>query len=293
MSFIKIVPNHWHPTDFDLSNVSLDASISHITKTICLLESRCDNYAEYLRAIFRDREKTWNAGIDRWNFEECQHGVILRALSESVDKEFLFKASMSKYESMVSYHEPTGESVRGSVGAEMVSRCVVEALASTLYRVLADATEDPAGRAVYSTLAKDEARHFGMFLKMLNAEAMNVRGLGFWTRCGYALRRMLELEDSQIMVASYVVAERSNASIQLRREANWYLGQLYKLYRWKHLRYATQMLLHAVGLRRVRTLTVLCTFALWLGIKMRWVCAIVCSRLASPKQAPVLLAADR
>lgn len=132
---------------------------------------------------------------------------------------------MSKYEEIVSYHDPTGESVRGSVAAEMVSRCVVEALASTLYRVLADAIDDPSGTNVYSALAQDEARHFGMFLKMLDTES-KIKNVGLLTRTKFALQRMLELEDSQIIVASCVVAGRSEQKIRLRREANVYLSNL-------------------------------------------------------------------
>lgn len=181
MNFINPVSNHWQPEDFNLSHSVLSPSILHITETVCLLESRCDDYADYLRAIFRDRESRWNIAIDQWNTEECQHGVMLRRLSESVDSSFDFPNSISHYEGIVTYHAPTGESVRGSVAAEMVSRCVVEALASTLYRVLADATTDPSGTNVYSALAQDEARHFGMFLKMLETESEN-QNVGFYTR---------------------------------------------------------------------------------------------------------------
>lgn len=198
-TFIKPAPNHWKPDDFDLSNVRLEASLLHITKTICLLESRCDDYAEYLQAILRDRDASWTSAISRWNFEECQHGVVLRAMCEGQDDRFEFDSSMSKYEALVSYHAPTGESVRGSVAAEMVSRCVVEALASTLYRVLADTAADHSVKAVYSALAQDEARHYGMFLKMLNTEAIGNPKIGLFARTWLALRRMLELEDAQIM----------------------------------------------------------------------------------------------
>ena len=79
-TFIRQSPNHWKPDDFDLSNVNLAESLLHITKTICLLESRCDDYAEYLQAILRDRSDAWTSAISRWNFEECQHGVTLRAV---------------------------------------------------------------------------------------------------------------------------------------------------------------------------------------------------------------------
>ena len=268
-TFIRASSNHWKPDDFDLSNVRLGDSLLHITKTICLLESRCDDYAEYLQAIIRDRSEAWTSAISRWNFEECQHGVTLRAVCEAGDHDFDFDLCMSKYESLVSYHAPTGESVRGSVAAEMVSRCVVEALASTLYRVLADSTLDRNASAVYSALAQDEARHYGMFLKMLNVEAKKNPRIGILARCRFALQRMIELEDAQIMLASCVVAGRANNSIFRRREANWYLSRLYRFYRWGHLRYAVRMLLPTIDLRvtPVRAWTV--TMAMWSAIRIR------------------------
>src|SRR5207253_1485814 len=100
-------------------------------------------------------------------------------------------------------------------------------------------------------------------------EAEAVGGLGRLARCAHALRRMIALEDSQIMVASCVVAGRAEGPIQCRREANWYLHRLYGLYGWGHLRYAVQMLLRTVKLRPTRPVAFLCTLSLWLGIKLR------------------------
>lgn len=282
-TFITPSPNHWKPDDFDLANVRLSGSLLHITKTICLLESRCDDYAEYLQAIFRDRDEAWTSAISRWNFEECQHGVTLRAVCEAGDQDFDFDDCMSKYESLVSYHAPTGDSVRGSVSAEMVSRCVVEALASTLYRVLADSTLDRNASTVYSALAQDEARHYGMFLKMLNAEAKANPKIGVLARCRFALQRMIEFEDAQIMLASCVVAGRANETIDRRREANWYLSKLYRNYRWRHLRYAVRMLLRTLDLRATPVLVWTATMALWSALRIRSVAAHLASFVAPPR----------
>ncbi|NCJ08336.1 hypothetical protein GS597_17850 [Synechococcales cyanobacterium C] len=285
-AFIKPLPNHWKPDDFNLATISIDSSLLHITKTICLLESRCDNYAGYLQAIFRNRSENWKLAIHQWNIEECQHGVVLRRICELSDRGFIFNHSMAQYESLVSYHAPTGESVRGSVAAEMVSRCVVEALATTLYRVLADATADHKVRAVYSALAQDEARHYGMFLKMLNAEIRENSSIDFRARFSFALRRILELEDAQIMIASCVVAERGQGVIKGRREANWYLAKLYRLYRWEHLHYAVRMLLRVVGIRATDPIVWSATVLAWLAVKLRLVLAIVANFVVTPIQWP-------
>ena len=65
--------------------------------------------------------------------------------------------------------------MRGSVADELVARCVVEALASTFYRVLRDACADALGRRLLATLSQDEARHYGMFAAML--QRGDVKGL--------------------------------------------------------------------------------------------------------------------
>ena len=268
-TFIRLSPNHWKPDDFDLSNVNLGESLLHITKTICLLESRCDDYAECLQAILRDCSDAWTSAISRWNFEECQHGVTLRAVCEAGDRDFDFDLCMSRYDSLVSFHAPTGEWVRGSVAAEMVSRCVVEALASTLYRVLADSTLDCNASAVYSALAQDEARHYGMFLKMVNVEGERNPRIAILARFRFALRRIIELEDSQIMLASCVVAGRANNSIFQRREANWYLSRLYRFYRRHHLQYAVRMLLRIIDLRPTPFRVWVVTNVTWSAIRIR------------------------
>jgi len=276
-TFIRSSPNHWKPDDFDLSSVRLTEPLLHITKTICLLESRCDDYAKYLQAIFRGRTEDWTSAISRWNFEECQHGAVLRAVCEAGDHKFDFDYCMSRYEFLVSYHAPTGEPVRGSVVAEMVSRCVVEALASTLYRVLADSSLDRNTSAVYSALARDEAKHYGMFLKMLNAEAKENPRIGVLSKCRFALQRMIELEDAQIMHASSVVAGRADGTIFRRREANWLLSRLYRYYRWGHIRYAARMLLRTIDLRATPVPVWTATMAIWLAIRIRWLWAKLAS----------------
>jgi hypothetical protein len=293
-TFLKPLSRHWNPEDFILPEIILNDPVRHVAKTVCLLESRCDDYADYLRAVFSERDGAWKAAVDHWNEEECQHGELLRRMSESVDSTFHFEEFMSRYQSLVSYHEPTGTSVRGSVGAELVSRCVVEALASTLYRVLADHCESPECKKVFSALAQDEARHFGMFLKMLNEECSASGRLGFFARSYHAVRRMMDLEDGQIMTASFIVGRRGTSPMHLQREANWYLGRLYALYRWKHLRYAARMLIQAVRLKPNRVLTLLATSVLWLGIALRGAWARLPTRWApegsehqSPQGEPV------
>lgn len=202
MAFLQTSSKPWFPNDFKLASTKeycIAPDIAHIVKTTSLLESRADQYSDYLRAVFTGRDRKWLSAIDQWNSEERQHGVVLRLLCEALPSDYDFESLMKEYTDRVPYHAVDGQSVRGSVAAELVARCFVEASASTFYRVLADATTDKTHRAIFITLSKDEARHFGMFTTMLMAEETHNQQLSLWQKIKAVGSRLFELEDAQIM----------------------------------------------------------------------------------------------
>ncbi|MBX2864162.1 MAG: ferritin-like domain-containing protein [Leptolyngbyaceae cyanobacterium MAG.088] len=283
MAFLPTCPNPWRPTDFNLSRTkeySIEPDIAHIVKTTSLLESRADQYSDYLRAVFKGRDRTWMSAIDQWNSEEHQHGVVLRRLCEALPSDYDFESFMAEYTENVPYHDVDGQSVRGSVAAELVARCFVEASASTFYRVLADATTDKTHRAVFITLSKDEARHFGMFETMLAAEETQHQQLSLWQKIKAVSSRLFELEDAQIMGASAIVAGRSLAKkLVLRGESNRYLGYLYRHYRWKHVVYLVRLLLKTIGVKRSNVLVKCLSALFFMALKLRWLLATIANRL--------------
>lgn len=115
---------------------------------------------------------------------------------------------------------------------------------------------------------------------MLNAEAKGNPRIGVLARCRFALERMIELEDAQIMLASCVVAGRADDNIFRRREANWYLSRLYRFYRWGHLRYAVRMLLRTIDWRATPVLVWTVTMAMWSAIRIRSLMANLASFVA-------------
>jgi hypothetical protein len=108
-----------------------------------------------------------------------------------------------------------------------------------------------------------------MFYRMLRAEAEVNPRIGVLGRFRFAMQRVLEIEDAQIMLASCVAGGRTNRTFSLRSEANRYLASLYPLYRWNHVRYAVRMLLRTVALRPTPGLVRSVTAAMWLAIKLR------------------------
>lgn len=290
MAHLKTPPGHWRPSDFGFAAADgprAPGPVLHIARTVALLESRADQYAAYLHALLDGRGPDWAEALARWNAEEAQHGVVLRRLCEAADAGFRFDDCMAAYRRSVAYHACDGRSVRGSVAAELVARCVVEALASSLYRVLADASADPRQRAVFDALARDEARHFGMFRSMLREEEAAGRRLGTLPRLAVMLRRLLALEDAQIMHASFAAAGRPGGTFRARQEAHRYLALLYGHYRWRHVLYAGRMLLSAFARPRPPAVTLACAGALFLALKGRWLWALL-RRPRSGRDVPAL-----
>lgn len=271
MSLLKPAARPLRTTDFAWSQVlpaGYDAALLHILRTTALVESRADQYADYLRAVFAARGSEWRQAVDGWNHEEREHGVVLRRLCEAAGGDFGFDAALQAYLDGVDYHACDGVSVRGSIAGELVARCVVEALASTFYRVLRDRCADPLGRAVLHAVSQDEARHYGMFLAMLQAEQARAP-LSLWQRLRVGLGRMLELSDDQIMFASWLVDADSAPRYARTAAARRYNADLYPHYRFSHLHYAARLLCPALFGLRHDGLSRVFAAGLWLGVRMR------------------------
>jgi rubrerythrin len=271
MSFLKAAARPWRATDFNYSRVvppQFDAELLHILRTTALVESRADQYGDYLRAVFATRGAAWREAIDSWNREEAEHGRALRRLCETAGPPFAFDRHMRAYLDGVAYHDCDGRSVRGSVAGELVARCIVEALASTFYRVLRDSCRDATGRAVLHTLALDEARHYGMFHAMLQAETAQ-SPLSRWRRLRVGLSRMLELSDDQIMFAAWLVDADAPPRYRRAQTARRYQAALYHRYRFEHLYFAARLICPVLFGSRSDALGRLFAAGLWAGLRVR------------------------
>ena len=272
MSFLKAALLPVRLTDFEMHEAPelvADSGLMAILKTTALVESRADKYAEYLHAVFQERDDRWREAIERWNSEERLHGVLLHKLAEAADPAFDFDAAMRCYEASVPYHVCDGRSVRGSIAGELVARCVVEALASTFYRALRESLAPRMPAAAFAALARDEARHYGMFAAMLREEQKGPAALGRWRRCWTGLRRMTELGDQQIIGAYVAVAATKGI-----REPNWlssqrYAAALYPRYRWDQLLYASRLICPVLFDRRDPLTITLFALALRTGVAIK------------------------
>jgi len=175
---------------------------------------------------------------------------------------------MDAYLDGVAYHDCDGHSVRGSIAGELVARCIVEALASTFYRVLRDACRDETGRQILHTLALDEARHYGMFRALLDAECAQ-RKLTLRQRLRTGLGRMLELSDDQIMFAAWLVDTAADPHYRRKTVARRYQTALYPRYCYAHLWFAARLICPVLFGRRSEPLNRSFAVLLWLGVRLR------------------------
>lgn len=271
MPFLKPAARPWQATDFAWSRVApeqLDAGLLHILRTTALVESRADHYGDYLRAVFAIRGAEWRDAIDTWNREEREHGRALRRLCEAAAGGFAFDRLMQAYLAGVDYHPADGVSVRGSIAGELIARCIVEALASTFYRVLRDSCADATGRAVLHTLALDEARHYGMFAALLDDECQRTR-VTLWQRLRVGIGRMRELGDDQILFAAWLVDPDASPRYRRRTTAVRYDAALYPRYRYEHLQFAARLISPVLFGTRNAWLARVFGAVLWCGVRWR------------------------
>ncbi len=224
--------------------MTLKPHVLHLVRTACLVESRSEQYSGYLAAVFARRG--WGDTFARWGDEERTHGEALRAWLAQEDPAFDFEASMARYLAGVRYHAQDGTSVYGSEQGELVARCFVEAMAASYYQAVGGgAAGAPSLQALCRRLAADEARHFTMFRRLLEA-VRREEGPRRLEALQVVLRRLWALNDEQILYASYVVSGERGPFVQAQ-ESQRYRRRVLSLYRPSHVRFVATLVGRALA----------------------------------------------
>jgi hypothetical protein len=148
----------------------------------------------------------------------------------------------------VPYHDDdTTLSVRGSVEHELVCRCVIEALATTLYQALAARAREPALQVILKRLAADEARHYRFFFDLLTEER-RAHGQDLAGSVLAMVRRLRALDDDQIMRASHSASKPAAAAYDAAATRGRLLPRVYGSYSEAQLESLARLLGRVVGL---------------------------------------------
>ena len=231
----------WH--EFDAAAV--DAEIVKVVKAACMVEHNGGDYATYLCNVFAD-DPEFCAAARHWAGEEVQHGQALRRWAELADPEFDFSIAFKSFTDRYRLPLEATESVRGSRTGELVARCMVEIGTSSYYSALGDSTREPVLKQICRRIARDEFRHYKLFLTHLRRYQGRER-VSLLRRAGVAFGRLTEGQDDELGLA-YHCGTGAQGAYSRRRSIRAYQRRALGLYRFGHVERALIMVLNTVGL---------------------------------------------
>jgi hypothetical protein len=239
---------HWHLDDvawdrFDPSLVEPD--IVPLVKAAAMVERNGDDYAEYLKNVFRD-DPDFRDASDHWALEEVQHGDALGRWASLADPTFDYPTAFARYRAGYKIDVKADASIRGSRSGELVARCIVETGTSSYYTALADATKEPVLQQVCRLIAADEYRHFKLFYDHLK-RYLDREKLSHWQRLRVAAGRATESEDDELAFAFHCSNEPEGTPYDHTRCITGYMARAMKFYQFSHLDRGMGMMFKAVG----------------------------------------------
>ncbi|MGO1119840.1 ferritin-like domain-containing protein [Rhodovibrionaceae bacterium A322] len=240
---------HWTPDDvawdrFDPSKVTPD--VMKMIKAAALVEYNGDDYAEYLTSIFAD-DPEFCALSQEWAKEEVQHGEVLGRWAKLADPAFDLEVAAKRFRSVYRVDTSADRSLRGSLSAELVARCIVEVGTSSYYGSLKESTEEPVLQEICQRIAADELRHYKLFYTHLQ-RYLTKEKVGKLRRTIIAFGRIVETEDDELAYAYWAANAEPDAEYDRKKWSNAYLGRAYGFYRQKYVDRATAMTCKAAGL---------------------------------------------
>tara|TARA_R110002072_G_scaffold19040_10_gene70565 strand:+ start:6762 stop:7595 length:834 start_codon:yes stop_codon:yes gene_type:complete len=240
---------HWTPNDiawdrFDQRKI--DPEITKMVKAAALVEYNGNDYADYLCSIFAG-DPEFCALARAWAAEEVQHGAVLGRWAQLADPEFDLDGAAARFRSVYRVDTGADRSVRGSLSAELVARCIVEVGTSSYYGSLREATEEPVLQEICQRIAADELRHYKLFYVYLKRYLAREK-VGKWRRTLIAFGRISEAEDDELAYAFWAANAAPDCAYDRKKCSNAYLGRAYGYYQQKYIDRATAMTCKAAGL---------------------------------------------
>lgn len=228
---------------FDKSKV--DRAIIPIVKAASMVEYNAEDYRQYLNNVFHDDARACKA-IDRWAGEEVQHGQALGKWAQLADPDFDFEGSFERFVYNFRLPLDSRESVRGSRSGEMIARCMVETGTNSFYSALADATEEPALKAICRRIAEDEYAHYCLFHAHMR-RYLEKEDLSLVEKFRVAMDRIAETEDDEL-ASAYWAANRPGQPFDRRTNSVDYARGSLRYYKPYHVQRGVEMIFRAIGM---------------------------------------------
>lgn len=260
---------HWTLDDIDWTRfdaAKVSPEVIKVIKTAAMVERNGADYGRYLCNIFRD-DPEFCAAVGEWAAEEEQHGLALGRWAELADPGFSLDGSFAKFLAMYQIPVDATESVRGSLGAELCARCVVETGTSSFYSAIRDSVDEPVLKQICKNIAADEFRHYKLFYDHMQ-RYLGTSLLQRWRRLMVAITRFRETSDDEI-ASAYHAGNALAGPYDRVSSTNEYGARSFGFYQERHVRRAGHMFAQAAGFSPDGWMAKLVTFGLWFVIKRR------------------------
>lgn len=250
---------------FDPSKV--DAGLVPLVKAAAMVERNGDDYALYLKSVFKD-DPDFQLAAENWAVEEVQHGEALGRWATLADPAWDFRAAFERYRESFKIDTTANASIRGSRTGELIARCMVETGTSSYYTALGEGTEEPVLKEVCRLIAADEYRHFKLFYDHMKRYLAR-ENLSFVQRLRVAAGRIGESEDDELAYAFHCSNEAPGTPYDHDRCIAGYMGRAMGYYRFRHVERGMGMIFKAIGLEPRGRLSDLAAKGAWRLLQWR------------------------
>jgi rubrerythrin len=227
---------------FDPTKVNSD--ILRIIKAGSVVEHNGADYGTYLSNVF-EGDVPFQKEIKSWEKDEVKHGKTLARWVELADPSYNFDERFKAYREGFPIDTETKISIRGSRGAELLTRCMVEIGTSSFYSALKDATDEPLLKQICAKIAADELRHYKLFYTHFQRYQEKEK-LGIFKRFKVAVSRILENEDEELAFA-YYTSNQEKGPFDCAYYTKVYGQVVYRCYQKVHVDRGIALLCKAIG----------------------------------------------
>jgi len=230
-------------SEFDPSKV--DPQILSIIKAGSVVERNGFDYGAYLKNVFHG-DVGFTDEVNDWELDEVKHGEVLAEWVKLADQSYNFDNAYSKFRCGYKISLDVSESVRGSRGAELLARCLVEIGTSSFYAAIRDATDEPLLKEICSKISADELRHYKLFYTHFKRYQLTEK-LSLLRRLQVVFGRLFETRDEELSYAYYAANDEFGA-FDHSKYLKAYTSKVYGYYQRPHIDYSMALLCKAVGL---------------------------------------------
>ena len=245
----------------------LDPEVVPLVKAAAMVERNGDDYALYLKSVFRD-DPDFQQAAENWAVEEIQHGDALGKWAMLADPAWDFQAAFARYRESFKIDTKADASIRGSRTGELIARCMVETGTSSYYTALGEATQEPVLQEVCRQIAADEYRHFKLFYDHMKRYLAR-ENLTFLQRLKVAAGRIGESEDDELAYAFHCSNEPPGTPYDHDRCIAGYMGRAMGYYRFPHIERGMGMIFKTIGLEPRGRLSDLAAKGAWRLLQWR------------------------